>query len=198
MKELLAIISMLPILALSQTDSGPFVPEHAWQQKQLTSRSLQEEFDQFRALSQGLTVKTQLEVAQRKFAQAKLELDKGDTQKAAEDLRRVVQLLPDYAEGHLTLAEALAKQGDSEGSIPEFKRALELEPNLYPADIGLGEILRGKGSFADAESAFRDAIRLRPSQIHSGHMVYSLGLKPNLSSCCIRRRRRHLQKVNLI
>ena len=78
-------------------------------------------------------------------AQAKLEMDKGETQQAAENLGKVVQLLPDYAEGHLTLAQALAKLGDLEGSIPEFKRALELQPNLYAAHFGLGQVLRRKG-----------------------------------------------------
>ncbi len=106
-------------------------------------------------------------------AQAKLELENGQTQLAAEDLKTVVQLLPDYAEGHLTLAEVLAKLSDLDNSIPEFQRALELQPNLYAAHIGLGQVLKKKGNFADAKSAFEAAIRLRPS---SAEAYNNLGL----------------------
>jgi tetratricopeptide (TPR) repeat protein len=106
-------------------------------------------------------------------AQAKLELEKGQTQPAAEDFKAVVQLLPDYAEGHLMLAEALAKLSDLEGSIREFQRTLELQPNLYAADIGLGQVLKKKGNLADAQVAFEAAIRLRPS---SAEAYNNLGL----------------------
>ncbi len=106
-------------------------------------------------------------------AQAKLEMDKGETRQAAENLGKLVQLLPDYAEGHLMLAQALAKLGDLEASIAEFKRALELQPNLYAAQFGLGQLLRKNGDLADANAAFREAIRLRPS---SAEAYNELGL----------------------
>jgi superkiller protein 3 len=96
-------------------------------------------------------------------AQAKLEMERGETQQAVDNLGNLVQLLPDYAEGHLALAEALAKLGDLDASLPEFKRALELEPNLYAAQFGLGQLLRRKGNLAGAASAFREAARLQPS-----------------------------------
>src|SRR5208282_4072017 len=89
-------------------------------------------------------------------AQAKLEMDKGETRQAAENLAKLVQLLPDYAEGHLTLAQTLATLGDLEGGISEFKRALELEPNLYPAQFGLGQLLRKNGNLAGANAALRE------------------------------------------
>jgi tetratricopeptide (TPR) repeat protein len=96
-------------------------------------------------------------------AQAKLDLDKGETQQAAETLGKLVQLLPDYAEGHLTFAQTLAKLGDVQRSTTEFKRVLELDPNLYAAHFGLGQLLLANGNLRDAESEFREAIRLRPS-----------------------------------
>jgi tetratricopeptide (TPR) repeat protein len=96
-------------------------------------------------------------------AQAKLEIGRGETQQAAETLGKLVQLLPDYVEGHLTLAQTLAKLSDSQRSTIEFKRVLELDPNLYAAHFGLGQLLLAKGNLPDAESAFREAIRLRPS-----------------------------------
>ena len=99
----------------------------------------------------------------RLAAQAKLEMDKGETQQAADDLAKVVQLMPDHAESHFALAQALAKLGDVEGSIAEFKRALELQPNLYAAHFGLGQLLRQKGNPADAAAEFREAVRLQPS-----------------------------------
>jgi len=109
-------------------------------------------------------------------AQAKLEIDKGETQQAAETLDKLVQLLPDYAEGHLTLAQTLAKLGDSQRSTTEFKRVLELDPNVYAAHFGLGQLLLANGNLPDAESAFREAIRLRPS---SADAYDELGLALN-------------------
>ena len=53
--------------------------------------------------------------------------------------------MPDYAEGHITLAQTLAKLGDADGGAAEFKRALEIDPNLYIAHFGLGQIFRQKG-----------------------------------------------------
>src|SRR4029077_11716388 len=96
-------------------------------------------------------------------AQAKLQLDKGETQQAADDLGKVVQLMPDHAESHLALAQVLAKLGDVEGSMAEFKRALELQPILYAAHFGLGQLLRREGNPADAAAEFREAVRLQPS-----------------------------------
>lgn len=96
-------------------------------------------------------------------AQAKLEIDKGETQQAAETLGKLVELLPDFADGHVTFAQTLAKLGDLQHSTTEYKRSLELDPNLYAAHLGLGQILLTKGNLPDAESSFREAIRLRPS-----------------------------------
>ena len=107
------------------------------------------------------------------LAQAKLEMDKGETRQAAENLAKVVQLLPDYAEGHLALAQALAMLGDVQASIPEFKRALELQPNLYAAQFGLGQLLRKNENLAEANTSLREAIRLRPS---SAEAYNELGL----------------------
>jgi len=70
-------------------------------------------------------------------------------------------LLPDYAEGHLTLARPW-RSWRLEGSIPEFKRALELQPNSTRR-TRLRSTLRRKGNLADAIAAFREAIRFRPS-----------------------------------
>jgi len=107
------------------------------------------------------------------LAQAKMEMDKRETQQATETLGKVVQLLPAYAEGHSMLAQALAEQGDLDRSIAEYKQALELQPNLYPARLGLGQVLHTKGDLAQAISAFREAIRLRPS---SAEAYTQLGL----------------------
>ena len=98
-------------------------------------------------------------------------MDKGETRQAAENLAKVVQLLPDYAEGHLALAQALAMLGDVEAGIPEFKRALELQPTLYAAQFGLGQLLRKNENLAEANTSLREAIRLRPSSAEAYNVL---------------------------
>src|SRR4051812_16216962 len=79
-KKLLGVIALVPVLAISQSDSRmPFSPVHAYEQPVLISRAIQEEFDQFRAFEQAITLETQVEMAQRKFEQAKTELERNKT-----------------------------------------------------------------------------------------------------------------------
>ena len=66
------------------------------------------------------------------LAQAKMELEKDETRPAIDNLQKVVQLLPDYADGHLLLGQTLSKVGDLTAalwnsserwkSIPTFTR----------------------------------------------------------------------------
>lgn len=100
-------------------------------------------------------------------AEARLEMEKGEDQEASESLRNLVQLVPDYAEGHLALAQTLAKLGNPQESVSEFNRTLELQPNLYAARFGLGHVLRDTGNLREAVSELRHAIQLQPSSIEA-------------------------------
>ena len=107
------------------------------------------------------------------LAQAKMELEKGETRSAVDNLQKVVELLPEYADGHLMLGEALVKANDVDDSVAEFRRALDIQPNLYPAQFGLGHALRLTGKYEDAVAALREAISLRPA---SSEAYNELGL----------------------
>lgn len=101
------------------------------------------------------------------MATAKDEIEKGELQQAADNLTKVVQLIPEYAEGHLTLAQVLAKQDNLAASVPEFSRASELEPNSYAAQFGLGQVLHKQGKLPEAVAALRQAVSLRPSSVEA-------------------------------
>ncbi len=139
----------------------------------LSRRSKSEEGKQ--ELEKGLSL-IQADENNRKanslIAKAKMEIEHGETQQAIETLGKVITLMPDYAEGHSLLAQALTKLGDLEGSIAEFKRAVALDPKLYSAQLGLGEALRSNGQLVDAGNGFREAVRLRPD---SAEAYYDLG-----------------------
>lgn len=68
-RKLLALLIIAPALASAQS-------VQASRQQVVNSLSLQSEFDQYRALSQSLEMETRYEVAQRKFTQAKMALER--------------------------------------------------------------------------------------------------------------------------
>ena len=56
-------------------------------------------------------------------------LQSGDTQKAELELRKMLFVLPDSAEGHLALGTLLLEAGNNEDAAKEFHRVLLLQPS---------------------------------------------------------------------
>jgi Tfp pilus assembly protein PilF len=88
-------------------------------------------------------------------------------EKAQTDARRAIALAPDLAEGHLTLASALAVSFDFRQASSEYERAVALAP-------GNAEVFRNYSGFAAAMgrsdagvAAARRAVLLDPLNPHS-------------------------------
>ena len=73
-----------------------------------------------------------------------------------------VELSPELAAAHETLAAALYRRGDFPESEHHYRRAVELDPDDAAAHFGVGRILRTLGSYAEAAESFHEAARLAP------------------------------------
>jgi tetratricopeptide (TPR) repeat protein len=104
-----------------------------------------------------------IELAAQTMGQAKLELERGDSDAGVASLQQVVRLQPEFAEAREQLGEALLNNGNAEQAATEFRKAVELRPDSYAAYFGLGRALAKAGPVEAAVEAFRNAVRLRPS-----------------------------------
>jgi tetratricopeptide (TPR) repeat protein len=73
----------------------------------------------------------------------------GRDDEAEQQFRELVRLNPDYAMGHLKLAETLRGRMRFEQAIAEYKKALEINPNLSAARAGLQATERARASILD-------------------------------------------------
>jgi tetratricopeptide (TPR) repeat protein len=77
-------------------------------------------------------------------------------------LRKANQLLPDDAETHFYLGNALHDHGDLAGAVASHRRALEITPGLAEAHDSLGSALQDLGQLNEAAASHRRAIEIKP------------------------------------
>jgi tetratricopeptide (TPR) repeat protein len=82
--------------------------------------------------------------------------------KALEAARKAVELDDTLAEGHTSLARALASNLQLSAATSEFKRAIELNPNYATAHQWFGECLQSQGHLEDALTELKRARELDP------------------------------------
>jgi tetratricopeptide (TPR) repeat protein len=84
-------------------------------------------------------------------------------------LHRATQLLPDDADTHYYLGDAMQSRNHLAGAIASYNRALELRPNYAPALVELANTLRNAGRPAEAVAAYRRALELQPAvaEVHN-------------------------------
>jgi TolB-like protein/Flp pilus assembly protein TadD len=82
--------------------------------------------------------------------------------KALEAARKAVELDDTAAEGHTSLARALASNLQLSAATSEFKRAIELNPNYATAHQWFGECLQSQGHLEDALAELKRAQELDP------------------------------------
>jgi Flp pilus assembly protein TadD len=78
-------------------------------------------------------------------------------------LQKSAQLLPNDAEAHNNLGNALRDLGRIEEAAASFRRALKYRPGYAEAHNNLGNALRDLGQFEEAVASFRRALKIRPN-----------------------------------
>jgi len=66
--------------------------------------------------------------------------ENGNFDRAIEEARKAIALLPHEARSYCNLGSALAAKGNLKGSELSFKKALEIEPSYLQAEEGLGKL----------------------------------------------------------
>jgi superkiller protein 3 len=78
------------------------------------------------------------------------------------ELRRLVQLRPDYPYAELRLADALFAKGDLEEAKTHYLAALRVDPKQTLAYNNLGKLYLTQGQTSQAVAQFNEALRLNP------------------------------------
>ncbi len=91
---------------------------------------------------------------------------------ALEVLRKARELLPEDADIHNNLGNALRDAGQTEEALASYRRALELRPDYAEAYYNLGNALEGMGRYGEAAESHRRALELKPDFV-GAH--YNLG-----------------------
>ena len=90
--------------------------------------------------------------------------------KALEAARKAVELDDTLAEGHTSLARALASTLQLSAATSEFHRAIELNPNYATAHQWFGECLQSQGQLEDALAELKRAQELDPLSLVIGSL----------------------------
>lgn len=97
------------------------------------------------------------------FVRAKVSLAEQKTTDAIADLRRAIDLKPDWAEAHYLLGSALFLERDLNGARAEIVRALEIDGQLVEARKVLARIHAMAGENELAAEEGRKVLRSRPN-----------------------------------
>jgi lipoprotein NlpI len=93
--------------------------------------------------------------------------ESGDDRKARDCLNRALQVDPELAEAHESLAEVLYKSGETDDAIAHYRAALKVMPDDFQAHHNLGVALATQGKFEEAVAQFSEAVRLIPQSVNA-------------------------------
>jgi tetratricopeptide (TPR) repeat protein len=106
---------------------------------------------------------------------------------ALQALRSTTRLLPEDAEAHTDLGNALLDIGQFDEALSSHRRAVELNPDFAGAHSNLGNALHSLGRPAEALVCFRRALQLQPDfvQAHNnlGNALCALGRFDDALAC---------------
>jgi tetratricopeptide (TPR) repeat protein len=150
----------------------------------LSESSYQEARDQFLAAIQKNPewVSPYLGLGQTYFFQ-----ENPDLNAATKSFRRVVELKPDWVEGHHWLGAAQEKAGALEDAVKSYREAIRIAPSDTRPLIALGVCLTEMGQFAEAVVRLRSAVALNPPYaVASAHLFLGDAFRGNgeLDAAC--------------
>lgn len=85
-------------------------------------------------------------------------------------LQRTIQLLPDDADAHNILGNALQQLGKLEDAAESFRAALAIRPDFVNAEHSLGNVLSSLGQLNSAANCFRHILAIKPDS-GSAHII---------------------------
>lgn len=93
--------------------------------------------------------------------------------------KKVVDLLPDVADGHNNLGISLQNHGQLDAAMASYRRAIEIKPDYSDAHYNLGNALRDLGQFNNAVLSYRRALEIKPDYADShnnlGNVLRDIG-----------------------
>lgn len=94
-------------------------------------------------------------------------------------LSKAVELLPDDAEAHNNLGNALHADGQTDAAMASFERALVLKPDFAEAHGNLGISQKMAGQFAKAKSSYLRCMAIKPDLLYvRSHLLFLLTSTP--------------------
>ena len=97
---------------------------------------------------------------------------KGEYGNAINELRKAVEIDPNFVEANNAIGCAYAKKGDYDNAIEEFKKAIKIDPDYAKARYNLGKAYFRKGLYYNAIKEYRKAIESKPDYANAH---YDLG-----------------------
>ena len=88
--------------------------------------------------------------------------EEGQTEAAIEDMRKAIQIFPDYFDAHLQLGNTFLKRDQLSEAIAELDKARLINPNDERAYQSFGLLLMKQRNYAVAVAIFAEAARLNP------------------------------------
>lgn len=89
-------------------------------------------------------------------------LDSGDTEKAMEIFKKIIDIDPNNALAHNNLGLVYKEKGLFYAAMEEFEKSIELMPNYYKAMNNLGSVLYLQGNYEEAIEEFKKTLNAKP------------------------------------
>jgi len=96
----------------------------------------------------------------------------GKTFEASEAFKKVIELNPNYVDGHSSLGDTLKMQGKLDEAIASYEKALSLKPDYVEGYNKIGLVLKNQGKHDEAIASYGKALSLKPD---SAVAYYNIG-----------------------
>ena len=109
------------------------------------------------------------------YERAVIESKAGNPEKAIADLRKTLQLKPDFADAQNNLGSMLAQSGNLHDGETAFRLALTINPYDSGTRANLGRLLAGEGDWKQAAFQLQKSVQLDPENANA-HADYTVAL----------------------